>query len=249
MVKNGRALMLALDRGWFDRYTDGGRRRLGGFSWCRYVVPHGPGPTCLDLCSTLRGRSPSVAIVVSTPRHTVKQIPLAFDAGADDCLIKPFDVQEVVVRSAGVMHRQRPAAASARPEASISPAADLRGDASVSPARTEHRLAFEEFLVDLVTMRVMVGHREVDLPKRELMLLVYLMHHAGRWVSERELRDRILRTASAEGSSVLRNHVRGLRARLGTAGDIIKSRRGAGYTIGGSAKLPVGSAALLRQRR
>lgn len=102
----------------------------------------------------------------------------------------------------------------------------------LSKACSESRLVVEGLEVDLVSQTVMVEDAEIELSKRQFLLLVYLLRNIGRVVSDRELRGNVLRAPSDPESSNLRNHVAGLRRRLGSAGGLVVCVRGVGYGIG-----------------
>jgi DNA-binding response OmpR family regulator len=195
-----------------------------------------PGPSGLELCQRIRRQSSRVGIVFATAREALQDRLLAFKAGADDYLIKPFQGEELAARVSAVYRRaERQFARSYFPQ---SHAARFATSSECWLAE-EHRLRCESIVVDLATLRVTVEGREIDLPLRQLLILMYLLRRRGSFVSEVELRERVLRTSSSASNSTVRNHIHQLRDRLGPAGSLIFSAHGRGYGIGSPRAHPI----------
>jgi len=175
-----------------------------------------PGPSGLELCHVLRAQEKSsrVGILFATGRDTLDDKLRAFEAGADDYIVKPFDARELMARLDALAVRSTPP-----------PPAVIDND----PA-AQH-LVHGPITIDLTTQIVVASLQEVALPKQQFLILVHLVRNLGRPVSEEELRENVLRTSSANRSSTIRNLVGELRQRLGPAGKLIRSVRGAGYCI------------------
>jgi len=191
-----------------------------------WVLPS-PGPCGLELCEQIRQRSSTVGLLFATARATLGDRLLAFKAGADDYLVKPFDSQELLARVSAVARR------SARSIPSSPPLRKLEmGLADERPCSDETCLRCESILVDMATLRVTVANDEVELSLRQLLILIYLMRRQGRLIPEAELREQVLRSSSMTQTSTLRNHIHQLRQRLVSGGALLYSVHGRGYGIG-----------------
>lgn len=191
-----------------------------------WVLPP-PGPCGLELCEQIRQRSATVGLLFATAKEALGDRLLAFKAGADDYLVKPFDSQELLARVSAVARRSVRSTPSLPPSTSAN--LDLDGGGI---GRDETYLRCESILVDMATLRVTVTGQEADLSLRQLLILIYLMRRQGQLVPESELREQVLRSSSLTQTSTLRNHIHQLRQRLGSAGALLYSVHGRGYGIG-----------------
>jgi two-component system OmpR family response regulator len=146
----------------------------------------------------------SMPVIVLTARGTWHETVQGIDAGADDYVAKPFQVEEVLARLRAVLRR-----------ASGQIAPELRaGSIALNP-----RLA-----------KVTVDGATVKLTSFEYRLLSYLMHHRGRVISQSELTDHIYSHASDRDSNTVEVFVARLRRKLGSSA--IETVRGLGYRLG-----------------
>jgi two-component system, OmpR family, response regulator len=146
----------------------------------------------------------SMPVIVLTARGTWHETVQGIDAGADDYVAKPFQVEEVLARLRAVLRR-----------ASGQIVPELRaGNIVLDP-----RLA-----------KVTVEGAAVKLTSFEYRLLSYLMHHRGRVISQSELTDHIYSHASDRDSNTVEVFIARLRRKLGSAA--IETIRGLGYRLG-----------------
>jgi len=120
-----------------------------------------PGRSGLEILQTLRQRHIHTPVLILTARDGVADRVLGLDLGADDYLIKPFALPELLARIRALLRRGRPS------ELFRLKAADLE--------------------LDLVTRRASRGERLLDLTAREFELLEYLLRHHGHLVSREML--------------------------------------------------------------
>ena len=120
-----------------------------------------PGRNGLEILQTLRQRRLQTPVLILTARDGVEDRVLGLDLGADDYLVKPFALPELLARIRALLRRGRPS------EVLRLKAADLE--------------------VDLVTRRAVRGERLLDLTVREFELLEYLLRHQGHLVSREML--------------------------------------------------------------
>jgi len=120
-----------------------------------------PGRSGLEILQTLRQRHIDTPVLILTARDGVEDRVLGLDLGADDYLVKPFALPELLARIRALMRRGRPA--------------DVL------------RLKVADLELDLVSRRVARADRLIDLTGREFELLEYLMRHQGHLVSREML--------------------------------------------------------------
>jgi DNA-binding response OmpR family regulator len=120
-----------------------------------------PGRSGLEILQTLRQRHIDTPVLMVTARDGVDDRVLGLDLGADDYLVKPFAIPELLARIRALLRPGRPS------EAFRLKAADLE--------------------LDLVTRRAVRGERLLDLTAREFELLEYLLRHQGHLVSREML--------------------------------------------------------------
>jgi two-component system copper resistance phosphate regulon response regulator CusR len=120
-----------------------------------------PGRSGLEILQTLRQRHVETPVLILTARDGVDDRVLGLDLGADDYLVKPFALPELLARVRALQRRGRPS--------------DV------------FRLKAADLEVDLVARRVMRGDRAIELTGREFDLLEYLLRHQGHLVSREML--------------------------------------------------------------
>jgi DNA-binding response OmpR family regulator len=161
----------------------------------------------IDVCRRLRAEHPELTIVILTARDEELDIVAGLDAGADDYLVKPFRLPELLARVRA--HLRRAAVADA--PAAVIEVAGVRIDPA---ARRVHR-----------------GDEELALRPKEFDLLALLATEAGRVVTrERIMRD-VWDTDWMGSTKTLDNHILTLRAKLGDGA--ISTLRGIGYRLEG----------------
>ena len=184
-----------------------------GWNTCRWGFT---GLSGLNVCRSMRALSTEVVLIVSTDREAVDERIAAFDAGVDQFLVRPFEPREFAAVARAILRRT----------------SVFGNELQGAPPLRNHNLAFQSIKVDLLRQRTVVDDNEVELSKRQFLLLVYLMDRAGNAVSEHELRAKVLGTLSNVPSSTVRNHIHQLRSKLGPAGRYIRCLPGSGYAIG-----------------
>jgi two-component system response regulator RegX3 len=165
----------------------------------------------LDVCREIRSRS-SVPIIMVTAKSEEIDTVVGLEVGADDYVIKPFRLRELVARMRAVLRR------APQPEEEPGEEGDLLqvGDVRLDPARHE----------------VTVRGEEVKLPLREFELLSLLLANAGRVLTRDTLIDRVWGPHYVGDTKTLDVHVKRLRARIEedpSAPSLITTVRGVGY--------------------
>jgi DNA-binding response OmpR family regulator len=120
-----------------------------------------PGRSGLEILETLRQRHVETPVLILTARDGIEDRVRGLDLGADDYLVKPFALPELLARIRAILRRGR--------------SSDVL------------RLKLADLEVDLVSRRVVRGDRPIDLTGREFELLEYLLRHQGHLVSREML--------------------------------------------------------------
>ena len=158
----------------------------------------------LEVCRGLRRRC-DAAIIVGTARGEEGDRVVALDEGADDYLVKPFGLAELLARIRAVLRRIRPSG----------PAVYIHGPMTVDPR----------------TRRVTVDGTEVSLTPKEFDILECLAADPGRVVSRQELLERVWDANWYGPTKVLDVHVAALRRKLGVTG-LVETVYGRGFRLG-----------------
>jgi DNA-binding response OmpR family regulator len=168
-------------------------------------------PLGLDLLRKIRAAHPNLAVLAMTNSLQVEECVRALDAGADDCLMKPFAFAELAARLRAVLRR-----GSASPPQAVLTVGDLA--------------------LDRVTHTVERRGRSVDLSPREFALLEFLMRHAGRPVGRAAIIEQVWKANLETATNVVDVYINYLRRKVDTGHHhpLIRTIRGVGYQIGGN---------------
>jgi two-component system, OmpR family, KDP operon response regulator KdpE len=158
-----------------------------------------PNMTGLELCQRIRAKS-QVPIIVLSVRGEEKIKVEALDAGADDYVTKPFNMNELLARVRSTLRRA--------------------GTVPVSKEAIE--FASGDFRVNVQTRAVTVRGREVRLTPKEFDLLVYFVSHPGRVITHRALLSSVWGDTSTEQPEYLRVFINHLRNKLEPADGSVK---------------------------
>ena len=164
-----------------------------------------PGRDGFRVATGRRARGDAVPILLLTARGTVDDRVRGLDAGADDYLVKPFAMPELLARVRAL--GRRPSAA---------PSETLR--AGVVALDTRAR-------------RASVAGRNVDLTAREYALLELFLRNPGVVLSRTQILDRVWSYDYDGASNIVETYVRYLRRKLGTSSGMIHTVRGMGYRL------------------
>jgi two-component system response regulator QseB len=162
-----------------------------------------PDASGAEVLRKLRQRGSDIPILIITARDAVSDRVAGLNSGADDYIVKPFDLDELTARIRAVLRRR-----AGRAEGVI-----RAGDVTLEPA----------------THRVTLRGKELALSARELALLEALLHRRGAILSRAQLEERIYGWGEEIESNAVEVYVHSLRKKLGT--DFIKTVRGVGYLV------------------
>jgi two-component system response regulator QseB len=157
----------------------------------------------IDVLRELRRRGDATPVIVLTARDDIKDRVAGLDAGADDYIVKPFDLDEVTARMRSVLRR-----------------AAGRGDSAIQHG---------ELRLDPVTRTVERAGAPVNLSAHEYAVLEALLQRPGAVLSRAQLEDRLYGWDEPIGSNAVEVYIHGLRRKLGS--DAIRTLRGVGYFV------------------
>ncbi len=163
-------------------------------------LPDGDG---LEVLRFVRTREMAVAVLLLTARDSTPDRVDALDAGADDYLGKPFDLDELAARLRAVRRR-------------------VLGRAT---AHLKHR----GLVLDPKARLAWLGDRDLLLSRREFAILEALIERPGQVLSRAQLEERLYGWQEDIGSNAVEVHIHHLRAKLGAG--LIRTLRGLGYTL------------------
>ncbi len=157
----------------------------------------------LDLLKSVRERHVAIPVVILTARESVEDRVKGLDAGADDYLTKPFDLDELCARMRALQRR--------------------------SKARTNPVIAHGDIELDPASHTVSQAGKDVPISRREFALLQKLLENTGRVISREQLNQTLYGWGENIDSNALEVHIHNLRKRFGT--QLIRTIRGVGYMI------------------
>jgi two-component system OmpR family response regulator len=187
-VKDGQAALLAIETNEYGMVLlDLGLPRRNG----------------LDLLRQVRGKGRTVPVIIVTARDALEDRVVGLDLGADDYLVKPFDVPELLARMRAVARRRGGQAA---------------------PLLTNGALT-----LDPATREARYGEASCSLTAREFSLLQSLLMRPGAVLSRAELEERVYGWNEEVESNAIEFLIHGVRRKLGTSA--IKNVRGVGWMV------------------
>ncbi|MFD2739480.1 response regulator transcription factor [Sulfitobacter aestuarii] len=167
------------------------------------MLPDGSG---LDLLRDLRAAGDRTPVLLLTALDQVQERVAGLDAGADDYLGKPFDLDEVTARLRAIVRR--------------------------AEGRAGARLEWNGLAVDPAKMTGLYAGRQIAFSPREFAILRALLERPGTILSKTTLEERLYGWQEGVESNAIEVHVHKLRAKLGSG--FIETLRGAGYRLAGS---------------
>jgi DNA-binding response OmpR family regulator len=157
----------------------------------------------IDVLKQARREHPALQILVLTARSHIDEKIIGLDSGADDYLAKPFEMSELLARLR-VLERRL-------------------GSANTT------EISVGEVTLNTATNTVLLKAKELDLSRREFMLLRSLMENVGRVQTRNTLETRLYSWGEEVASNALEVHIHNLRKKIGA--DFIKTVRGVGYRV------------------
>jgi len=163
-------------------------------------MPKLPG---IEVLKALRASGKKIPVLILTARSEVKNRIEGLDSGADDYMVKPFDLSELLARIRALVRRSR--------------------------GRAEEKISLGEIEVDIAAKMVRKKNEMVVLPAKEFKLLSLLAQNMGKIIGKTEIENNIYDLDERFESNTVEVIVYNLRRKFGK--NLIKTARGAGYVI------------------
>jgi two-component system phosphate regulon response regulator PhoB len=182
------------------------RRRVPDLVLLDLMLPDQSGT---DVCRQLKGdpRTRAVPVIMLTARGEELDRVVGFELGADDYVVKPFSVRELILRVKAVLRRAR------------------------QPVTDAPRVELGPVRLDLEAHRCYVDGVEIELTPLEFKLLHLLVTRAGRVQTRERLLTDVWEMSSELETRTVDTHVKRLREKLGSARDLLETVRGVGYRL------------------
>lgn len=168
-----------------------------------------PGLDGWEVCRRLRSGGSGIPVLMLTAKDEVQDRVKGLDLGADDYLVKPFALEELLARVRALLRRGK------------------------NQPRQEDRMAFEDLILDAGTREVLRGNRTVVLTTKEFDLLQLFMAHPKRVLTRDYIMEQIWGFDYSGESNVLDVYIALLRQKTEEGGEprLIQTVRGTGYVL------------------
>lgn len=175
-----------------------------------WMLPHQSG---LEICQQLRSQGDNTPVLFLTAKDTVDDRVSGLDAGADDYLVKPFELRELLARVRALLRRP-----------------------PTLEAPSSQRLQVEDLELDMDNQIAYRGERAIELSEKESQLLALLMRHPNQLLTHNQIYQYLWHESEKPSSNVLAAQVRLLRRKIevGNESVLIHSVYGKGYRFGSS---------------
>lgn len=167
-----------------------------------------PGLDGMTVCQNLRAAGFTMPVLMLTARDTLTDKVQGLDSGADDYLVKPFAIEELLARLRALVRRD-------------------------GPSKTVE-LTVADLTLNTATKRAQRGGHEIELSAKEYALLETLMRHPNQILSRDQIIDHVWSVDFAPGSKLVEVYIHALRKKIDGdfAVKLIQTVRGMGYRIG-----------------
>lgn len=168
-----------------------------------------PGMQGTEVCKALRKKERTIRIpvIMLTAKGDEIDRVVGFEVGADDYIVKPFSMREIVLRIKAVLRR------------------------SDTEAPVSARFTIGDIVIDKHRHTVTSAGTEIELTSTEYKLLLYLAERLGRVISRELLLQNVWSYINVGDTRTVDTHITRLRSKLGAPGDLIKTVRGFGYKM------------------
>ena len=166
-----------------------------------------PDMSGLEICKKIRGESFSdkVSIIMLTAKGEEVDRVVGFELGADDYVVKPFSVRELMLRVSSILKRSK------------------------EKASNDEKIVIGDIEINLASHRVFISGIEVELTAKEFELLKYLTKRNGRIQTRELLLEHVWGYNNSVTTRTVDTHIKRLRSKIGEVGTRIETVRGVGY--------------------
>ena len=162
----------------------------------------------ITICQRLRAAKSNVLILMLTAKDTTSDKVIGLDAGADDYLIKPFELEELSARIRALSRR--------------------------IPETKQPILNYGKLQLNPSTCEVIYGEKPLSLTPKEYLILEYFLHHPQQVVTRSALLDKLWEFDRDSGEGTIRTHITNLRSKIKATGckeNLIETVYGIGYRL------------------
>jgi DNA-binding response OmpR family regulator len=206
----GEAVMLAIRQAGFavDWARDGvqAESALSGYGYDAMLLDLGlPKREGLEVLRNLRKRGANLPVMILTARDTVEDRVRGLDVGADDYLLKPFSLDELLARLRALLRR--------------------------ASGLVDTQIHIGRLVFDSIKRQASVDDIPLVLSARELEVFEILLSHAGRVTAKEAIADRLTSWDEGVGDNAVEVYIHRLRRKLSGSGVLIRTLRGLGYLL------------------
>ncbi|HEY9647737.1 MAG TPA: two-component system response regulator RppA, partial [Chroococcidiopsis sp.] len=171
-----------------------------------------PQQSGLQICQQLRSRGDTTPVLFLTAKDTIDDRVLGLDAGADDYLIKPFELRELLARVRAL----------------------LRRPPALEPPSPEQRLRVDDLELDSANQLAYRQGRTIELSDKETQLLAYFMRSPNQLLPHQQIQDHLWDSSEKPSSNALAAQIRLLRRKIESGNELplIHTVYGKGYRFG-----------------
>lgn len=191
LQKQGYAVEVAADGRAGSEMATGGAYDLLILDWML------PGKSGLEICREVRSRGQTTPVLFLTAKDTIDDRVDGLDAGADDYLVKPFELRELLARVRALLRRPPTLE---QPEPTI--------------PETNNILRYEDLALDLENQLAIRAEKPIDLSEKEAQLLAYLMRSPHQLLTHSQIYDAVWGKGAAPSSNALAAQMRLLRKKI-----------------------------------
>ena len=176
-----------------------------------WMLPHLTG---LQICQQLRAQGDLTPVLFLTAKDTLNDRVLGLDAGADDYLVKPFELRELLARVRALLRRVQ--------------------TTDLNPTTTPAKLQVDDLELEPDNQLAYIRGRSIELSEKETQLLAYLMENAGQVLTHEQIQAHLWGQTTPPSSNVLAALVRLLRRKIEVkdSPELIQTVYGKGYRLG-----------------
>ena len=171
-----------------------------------------PDMTGLDICRHIRSKDKlkNISVIIVTAKGEEVDRVVGFELGADDYIVKPYSVRELMLRIQAQLRRGEK-------------------ESSQDTSDNEPNISYQDLLIDTSKHKVFLKDKKISLTAKEFTLLKYLMKRADKVQTRDNLLDKVWGYDNSVTTRTVDTHVKRLRSKLGKYGENIETIRGVGY--------------------
>ncbi len=171
-----------------------------------------PDMTGLDICRHIRSKDKlkNISVIIVTAKGEEVDRVVGFELGADDYIVKPYSIRELMLRIQAQLRRGEK-------------------ESSQDTSDNEPNISYQDLLIDTSKHKVFLKDKKISLTAKEFTLLKYLIKRADKVQTRDNLLDKVWGYNNSVTTRTVDTHVKRLRSKLGKYGDNIETIRGVGY--------------------